>query len=180
MPPFYIPADEGDIREICVRVLEYVYMRAWQGIYETFRHLTYLLMIFNLFREIPAYISRNTCIYFEKYLYLFREIPASISRNQCRVPECVYVRACQRICKTFWDRTYLCVDERDVPEIRLAYICLVSRYGVPTRSRLLKIIGLFCKRALWKRRYSAEETWNFKEPTNRRHPIVIAWYSVSL
>jgi len=26
---------------------------------------------------------------------------------------------------------------------------------------LLKIIGLFCKRALWKRRYSAKETYNF-------------------
>jgi len=27
--------------------------------------------------------------------------------------------------------------------------------------RLLKIAGLFCKRALWKRRYSAKETYNF-------------------
>jgi len=35
----------------------------------------------------------------------------------------------------------------------------------------LKIIGLFFKRALWKRRYSAKETCNFKEPTNRSHPI---------
>jgi len=33
-------------------------------------------------------------------------------------------------------------------------------------SRLLKITGLFCKRALWKRRYSANETYNLKEPTN--------------
>jgi len=38
-------------------------------------------------------------------------------------------------------------------------------------SRILKIIGLFCKRALWKRRYSARETYNFKEPTNRSHPF---------
>jgi len=48
-----------------------------------------------------------------------------------------------------------------------------NRYGVATTSRLLKIIGLFCKRALWKRRYSAKETYNFKEPTNRSHPIAI-------
>jgi len=40
-------------------------------------------------------------------------------------------------------------------------------YGVATISSLLKIIGLFCKRALEKRRYSAKETYNFKEPTNR-------------
>jgi len=44
-------------------------------------------------------------------------------------------------------------------------------YGVATISRLLKIIGLFCKRALEKRQYSAKETCNFKEHTNRSHPI---------
>ena len=31
---------------------------------------------------------------------------------------------------------------------------------------LLKIIGLFCKRALLKRRYSAKETYNLKELAN--------------
>jgi len=46
-------------------------------------------------------------------------------------------------------------------------------YGVATISRLLKIIGLFCKRALQKRLYSAKETCNFKVPTNRSHPISI-------
>jgi len=46
------------------------------------------------------------------------------------------------------------------------------RYGVATISRLLKMIGLFCKRALEKRRYSAKETYNLKEPTNRSHPII--------
>jgi len=30
-----------------------------------------------------------------------------------------------------------------------------------------KIIGLFCKRSLQKRRYSAKETYDFKEPTNQ-------------
>ena len=43
--------------------------------------------------------------------------------------------------------------------------------GVATMSRLLQIIGLFCKRALLKRQYSAKETYNFKEPINRSHPI---------
>jgi len=45
-------------------------------------------------------------------------------------------------------------------------------YGVATTCRLLKIIGLFCKRALYKRWYSAKDTCNFKEPTNRSHPIL--------
>ena len=44
-------------------------------------------------------------------------------------------------------------------------------YGVATISRLLKIIGLFCKRALQKRLYSAKETYDFKEPTNRSNPM---------
>jgi len=46
-----------------------------------------------------------------------------------------------------------------------------ASYWVATIRRLLKIIGLFCKRALQKRRYSAKETYNFKEPTNRSHLI---------
>jgi len=44
-------------------------------------------------------------------------------------------------------------------------------YVVATLGRLLKIIGLFCKRALWKRLYSAKETYSFKGPTNRSHHI---------
>ena len=45
--------------------------------------------------------------------------------------------------------------------------------GVAVTSRLLKIIGLFCKRDLQKRRYSAKEAYNFKEPTNRSHPVFV-------
>ena len=44
-------------------------------------------------------------------------------------------------------------------------------YSVATISRLLTIIGLFCKRALHKRPILSKETYNFKEPTNRSHPI---------
>jgi len=54
----------------------------------------------------------------------------------------------------------------------LARFCLYfPTYGVASISRLLKIIGLFCTRALQKRLYSAKETYNFEEPTNRSHPI---------
>ena len=34
-------------------------------------------------------------------------------------------------------------------------------YGVATISRLLKMTGLFCKRALQERLYFAKETYNF-------------------
>ena len=44
-------------------------------------------------------------------------------------------------------------------------------YGVASVSRIDKITGLFCKRALLKRRYSAKETYNLIDPTDRSHPI---------
>jgi len=49
------------------------------------------------------------------------------------------------------------------------------RYGVASIGRLLTIIGLFCKRVLQKRRYSAKETCSFEEPTNRSHPICLCF-----
>jgi len=55
--------------------------------------------------------------------------------------------------------------------IHVFYVTPSQAYGVASTSRLLKIIGLFCKRALYKRLYSTKETYNFKEPTNRSHPI---------
>ena len=54
---------------------------------------------------------------------------------------------------------------------RMFGTCETKQYGVATISRLHKIIGLFCKRSLLKRRYSAKETYEFKERTNRSHPI---------
>ena len=46
-----------------------------------------------------------------------------------------------------------------------------STYGVATMSRMLKNIGLFCKRALQKRIVFCKETCIFKHPTHRSHPI---------
>ena len=39
-------------------------------------------------------------------------------------------------------------------------------FGVASVSRIDKIVGLFCKRALSNRQYSAEETYNSIDPTN--------------
>ena len=58
-----------------------------------------------------------------------------------------------------------------VNRIRTKMLSVRIRYGVATISRLLKIIGLFCNRALQKRPMLCKETYNFKEPTNRSHPI---------
>ena len=50
-------------------------------------------------------------------------------------------------------------------------------YGVALASRIDKIIGLFCKRALKKRRYSAKETYDCIDPTDCSHPIGV-WYEM--
>ena len=44
-------------------------------------------------------------------------------------------------------------------------------YGVASVSRIDEILGLFCKRALYKRQYPAKETFNFIDPTDRSHLI---------
>jgi len=43
---------------------------------------------------------------------------------------------------------------------------------IHTHSHIAKDTGLFCKKAQWKRRYSAKETYDFIDPTDRSHPIL--------
>ena len=49
--------------------------------------------------------------------------------------------------------------------------CTQILYGVATISRLLQIIGLFCRISSLLLGSFAKENYNFKEPTNRSHPI---------
>jgi len=48
---------------------------------------------------------------------------------------------------------------------------MAEYYGMASVSTIDKIIGLFCKRVLYKSPYSAKETDNYIDPTNRSHPI---------
>ena len=48
---------------------------------------------------------------------------------------------------------------------------VTSEYGGASVSRIDKIICLFCKRVLQKRRYSAKDTYNLIDPTDCSHPI---------
>jgi len=52
--------------------------------------------------------------------------------------------------------------------------------GVALVSRLLKMLGLFCKRALQKRQYTAKETYNLIDPTDRSHPILRIHISIPI
>jgi len=54
-----------------------------------------------------------------------------------------------------------------------------SRDGVATSSRLLKIIGLFCRISSLLKGSFAKETYNFKEPTNMGYwMFVTRWLQV--
>jgi len=55
---------------------------------------------------------------------------------------------------------------KDFDQVYYMCVYISCDYGVATTNRHLKMIGLSCKRALLKRRYSAKETYYFKEPTN--------------
>ena len=50
-------------------------------------------------------------------------------------------------------------------------LCHRNSYGVPTNSRLLKIVGLFCRISSLFQGSLAKETYCLKEPTNRSHLI---------
>jgi len=53
-----------------------------------------------------------------------------------------------------------------------------TNYGVATISRLLKIIGLFCRISSLSLGSFAKETYHFKEPTNRSHQLPRVWQCV--
>jgi len=87
---------------------------------------------------------------------------------------CVYVCVCARVC------AYSYIYGKDGYYSRLylwsfIHVCDMTHsfvsYGVAAISRQLKIIGLYCKRALYKRQYSAKETYDFNMPTHRSRPI---------
>ena len=57
--------------------------------------------------------------------------------------------------------------------VYIMYILCYVSHGVTTIRRILENTGLYCKRALQKRPILCKETYIFKHPTNRSHPIPI-------
>ena len=87
----------------------------------------------------------------------------SRSRGAHGVLQCVLV--CCSVCCSVCCNT---LQESSGYRIRLLK---TSGYGVATISRMLKNTGLFCKRDLQKRPIFCKETYIFKHPTHRSHPI---------
>ena len=102
----------------------------------------------------PAYIHIYIYVYIYIYIYTHVHIYTHIIYTHI---ETAYIHT-----YTYRHRhlhIFMCIHT-DGPHA--SYVVGVYKYGVTTCSRLLKIIRLFCKRALWKRRYPAEKTYNLK------------------
>jgi len=97
-----------------------------------------------------------------------------------------YVRHDSFICETWLTHTcdmtrhysfILRVNRSLLRRVNRSLLRQDSLYDGVAISRLLKITGLFCKRALARRQYSAKETYNFKESTNRSMSYAYVWHS---
>ena len=95
---------------------------------------------------------------------------------------CIYVNICTYIYIYIYVYIYIYIyiyiytythTHTHYPALHILVAQGAVGYGVATSSRLLEIIGLFCKRALSKRQYSAKETYNFKQPTTCSHRISV-------
>jgi len=56
----------------------------------------------------------------------------------------------------------------------LSEIHTTNTHHMRVLSRIDKSMGLFCKRPLYKRQYSAQETYNLIDPTDCSHPIAVS------
>ena len=81
-------------------------------------------------------------------------------------------RSFDKQCRVTITTRFLFVVLLNSPEKTYLFSIQGNKYGVSTISRLLKITGLFCRISSLFKGSFANETYNFKEPTNRSHPIV--------
>jgi len=88
----------------------------------------------------------------------------SASRTMC-IGASIHVHATQSVYKHSWHTSW------GISRLCFPCIYIYISYGVATISRLLKIIGLFCRISSHLEGSFAKETYSFNEPTIRIHPI---------
>ena len=119
---------------------------------EAFLLCVYTYIYIHIHLYIHIYIHIYICIH--THIYDFRERALRV-RFLSRRPRWPCISTTMYEHHTLWDQRYL----------------WLARYGVATISRLLKIIGLFCRISSLLEGSFAKETYNFKEHTNRSHPV---------
>jgi len=112
----------------------------------------------------PSYTQAHTHLHTRIHTYHYDSATHHVLKNMC-MHMYVYIHTYTNTNTHAFDVYFACIHFEDKNDTG-------HTHGVATTSRLLKIVGLFCKRALQKRLYSAKETCNLNEPTNPSHTIV--------
>jgi len=146
----------------------------------TYAHVCILYAYICISVYICVYIHIHTCIYIYIYIYIHIYVYTYVYIYMCvythlHICIYVYIYTCVYIYMCIYIHIYI---HREI----FMYIHIDTWYvlWVATISRLLKLIGLFCRRALRKRTYSAKAVYNLKESTNHSHPIVFQAYPLHI
>ena len=132
-------------------VCAYVFMCTYR--YDVYyRYITWMYM--------NVYVYKYTCV----YVCVCESVQATLGLLR---EHCAYL--CTKY--SLFYRALLQKKPTILRSLLIVHIICIT-HMIYTISKLLKIVGLFCKRALQKRRYFAKETDHFKEPTSCSHPIV--------
>ena len=126
------------------------------------RYLAYVYIYVRIYIHVYRYGVRTRCIC--RYAYGYA-ISIYTSSSYARCLAYVYI-----------DMAYVYIDlayELDV----YVDVHTDTPYGVATISRLLRIIGLFCRIQSLLQGSFAKETYHCKEPTNCSHTISICTFS---
>ena len=141
---------------ICVHICIYLYICIYLSIY----------ICMNVYIFISIYICMN--------VYIFIYIPQRAACTGWSRPIEWLMIQCVAVCCSVLQCVAV-VKEHKISDLS-GLVSQISHYGVATISRLLKIIGLLCRLSSLLQGSFAKETYNFKEPTNRSHSIVVGLF----
>jgi len=153
-----------------IHIYIYIYMthsiRMWQGTgteYESLNsHDTYQCNKSRDSIRITSLISFVCVMWVDPLLKAVPKILQGICPSHLGSPKLPSVQICWHSWSVSQDLRIRCVMRCNGKN---------STYGVATISRLLKITGLFCRVSSLLYGSFAKETYTFKEPTHRSHPI---------
>ena len=147
--------------------LKWIYIHT--HIYSHINIYIYLYIHIYIYIHMYTYIYIHTYIYTHTYMYIYLSVSADDIRKTSsrRVTESTLQHTATH-CNTL-QHTATHYNTRVTESTQCRHVR--ENTDSVRSSRLLKITGPFCKRALSKRLYSAKETYDFKEPTNHSHLI---------
>ena len=107
-------------------------------------------------------LDPQLCICIDVYAYIYMFLAYEYRHSTCNMLYNPAKRTVNLVSGTNLSKFITVVD---------THFCSMMLYGVASISRLLKIVGLAC--GIWSLLQGpfAKETYHFKEPTNRSHPI---------